>query len=85
MFEPLRQALRASIVFAGHLAITALNLIGIWLVEQLIHWLWGEEDPVLFGRLPLQYVFDLLHAGILMTLFFWGVVAINDVYKGKSQ
>jgi hypothetical protein len=50
--------LRSTTFFITDTFIVGVILSCIWAIAHWFHVLWGPEDPQLFGKLPLKYVFD---------------------------
>lgn len=78
--ERLREAglrvLSALIELVAHLAVLTGLLGGIWLLERLVHRLWGSSNYVFFGRLKLKYIFDGADLAILVGFIVWGVTLL---------
>ena len=72
-WSPVLKALRASLFFACHTAIAAVILICIWALSRLFPKLWGPDDPLLFDRVPLRYLFDALDLSVIV-VFGWNTV-----------
>lgn len=73
-WAPLRRAFRAGIAFIGHLAVSLVLVGCIRALELAIRWLWGGEEPLLFERVPLQYLFHALDLAVILILIYWGTV-----------
>jgi hypothetical protein len=71
--ESVYDAASVTIVIVGHIVGAAISVAGIWAIEWLIRWFWGHEDPLLFDRLPLRYVFDAADLAIIGAFIFRGV------------
>jgi hypothetical protein len=55
------------IELVAHLVVLAALLIGIWLLEKLVHWLWAAgHDYLFFASLKLRYVFNLADLAICL-------------------
>lgn len=72
---PIRDAGQTAIHIVCHLALAALILVGIWALERLTSLLWSET-PLLFGTLPLKYVFHGMDLAVLVVFGFYGTIAI---------
>lgn len=72
---PAYQAIRAAVAVISHTAACAVVLIGIWLIEQLLHLLWGTHEPLLFDRFPIRYLFETMDGGVLVVFACAGVIA----------
>jgi hypothetical protein len=65
------------------MALAALLLTGIWALERFTKWLYGEEVPLLFGILPLSWMFDAADLGVIALFVFWGLVEANRELKRR--
>jgi hypothetical protein len=63
--EPLRWPIRAVVILLGHVLLALVLITGIWFLEGYTHWLYGGELPLLWGRVPLEWAFDTMDAGVL--------------------
>ena len=81
-WAPLRRAFRAGISLIGHL-IASLILIGcFWVVEQAIRRLWQDGEPLLYGRVPLKYLFHTLDVAVFAVFIVWGVIEAHRNLRG---
>jgi hypothetical protein len=69
----------------AHLVVLASLLIGIWLLEKLVHKLWGTSDYVFFGKVRLRYIFDGADLAILVGFIVWGVYSVISAYIRKPR
>jgi hypothetical protein len=81
-WAPLRRAFRAAIALIGHLFISLVLIGCFWVVEQVIRWLWQGEEPLLYGKVPLRYLFDTLDVAVFGVFIVWGVIEANWKLKG---
>lgn len=65
IWAPTERAARAAVAFFGHLFLSGLVIVGVFLVELAIKWLWGEHDPLLFDLVPLRWLFQAIDVCIL--------------------
>lgn len=79
---PLRRAFRAAVAFFGHLCFSLLFVTGIWLLEQHIRLLYGQEEPMLYDRIPLKWLFHTMDLGILIVFVVWGVIEAHRKLRG---
>lgn len=63
--EPLQRARRALLEWLSHLIVVAGLLVGFHGVEILLHAL-GSDDRLLFGQIPLKYLFDAGDAALIL-------------------
>jgi hypothetical protein len=64
------RVVHALIELLAHSVVVAGLVITIWLIEKLVHWLWGSVDYVFFGRVKLGYIFDAADLAILGVSLF---------------
>lgn len=79
------RVVHALIELLAHSVVVAGLLVTIWLIEKLVHWLWGTADYVFFGRVKLRYVFDGADLAILVGFIIWGVYSVIRAYVGKRK
>jgi len=76
MFEPfwipLRRAFVAAIVLLCHAAIAAVILFAIKGLQLVFEYLWGANDPMLYDKFPVRYLFDTMDVIIIATYIFYG-------------
>jgi hypothetical protein len=81
------RAIRAAVALISHTGLVALVLFAIKALEVLTHDLWGVEQPVLFGKLPLQFIFDTMDGSVLTVFGYYGVSeairAFQDRFDGR--
>lgn len=66
-----------------HCVICAAFLVGFWCIEALKKWLWGAEEKLLWGVLPLQHVFDTADFAIIGFFLLFGSFQTIRTYLGK--
>lgn len=69
-WELLWGPLRAICVLIGHFAVLSVLIIGFWYTEDLIALLFGQDDPMLWGRMPLNYLFQTVDAVLSLWLSY---------------
>ena len=57
-YDPFSDLLRGAIALAAHTAMLVLVLGAFRGVEKALEWYWGGKEVLLFGKLPVRYVFD---------------------------
>jgi hypothetical protein len=82
IWGPLQRASRAAVAFLGHLLLIAVFLVGIWLVEQLVHKLWGDAEPLIWGRVPLRWLFDTADVLLFVVFTTWGAIDAHRKLRG---
>lgn len=73
---------KVAIVFLCHLAVIALIVAGIYLLELEIHYFWSDHAPLIFGRIPLAYLFQALDVAIVLVFAYRGIREIDDILRG---
>ena len=81
-WAPLRRAFRAAVALIGHLFISLVLIACFWAIEQTIKWLWHGAEPLLYGRVPLKYLFDTLDVAVFAVFIVWGVIEAHRNLKG---
>ena len=74
--EATLRVVHALVELVAHLVVLAGLLIGIKLLEMLVHKLWGNQDYLFFNRLKLKYIFDGADLAILIGFLVWGVYSV---------
>lgn len=60
-----------------HAALTGLAILTVYGTEQLIHYLWGQDDPLLFDRVPYRWLFQSIESVIIL---LFGGMGIRDAF-----
>ena len=66
-----------------HSLLAALFIVCMFGIEKLIALLWGVQEPLLFGRVPLAYVFHAIDLGVLGVFGFRGILAASEAFKDE--
>jgi hypothetical protein len=74
--------LRATIVVILHTCFAAVIVTVIHCFEVFIRYLNNGEDPLVFDKLPLRYIFQLIDLGVIAA-FGWH--AIRDVFSAFDE
>jgi len=80
---PLLRARNALIEWTAHILVVAGLLVGFWLIELLMHWLWKDSERFLFGIIPLHWVFDAADLAILGGFLLYGIFKVLQTYRGN--
>lgn len=78
--ESLGRARHALIEWLSHLIVVAGLLLGFHAIEALLHFL-GQDNRLLFGRLPLTYLFDAGDAALVVGFLIYGVYSVLNAYR----
>jgi len=74
---------KVAFVFVCHAALIVISIFVIYGIERLFHWLWDvDHEPLVFGRVPLQYLFQALDVGIVCVFGYRAMKEINELLKG---
>lgn len=82
---PFIRARSALIEWTAHTLVVAGLLVGFRLIEILLHFLWSHSDRLLFGKLPLHWIFDAADLAILGGFLTYGVVSVLRAYCRNSK
>lgn len=64
-----------------HTLLSVLFILSFYGVEELIKFLWNVHEPLLFGRLPLAYIFQALDVGVLGIFGYRGILAAYKAFE----
>ena len=81
--EALQRVVNAIIELFAHLIVLTALLIGIWLLERLVHLLWEGEEYLFFQTLRLRYIFDAADLALIVGFLAWGVYSAIRAYVRK--
>jgi hypothetical protein len=70
-----RRPLRVSGLLLGHGCVAAVWIFVFWFLEREIVFLWGGDTPLIFGVLPLEYLFQVLDVSVLTVLLYSGAAS----------
>lgn len=78
------RAIAAATFLIIHTILAALLILGIYAVETLIKHLWGADNLLLFGVLPITYIFQAIELGVLIVFGYRGILAANKAFEDKD-
>lgn len=78
--EPLERARHALVEWLSHLIVVAGLLLGFHAIEALLHFL-GQDNRLLFARLPLTYLFDAGDAALVIGFLVYGIYSVLNAYR----
>ena len=73
MKKTLERALKAVVVVISHVIIAVVMILGIALVDRLIRLLTGGGEMLVFGHLPLSYLFQAGDVVLVVVFTVYGV------------
>ena len=79
------RVVNALLELIAHLAVLAGLLVGIKLLEKLVHILWEDQDYLFFDRLKMRYIFDGADFAILVGFLAWGVYSVISAYVSDPE
>jgi hypothetical protein len=79
------EALRAAAVLVSHLVIAALIITSIRVLEWWIQYLWNSNDPLLFDRFPIRYLFHAMDTGVILAFIWFGIISASRVFAERSD
>lgn len=82
-YTPLGRGLRAAAFFTAHLAVALVIIGGIHLVQSALAFV---GNPLLFGLVPVKYIFDAVDVFVLLEFVVFGsmeaYVVFMEHYRG---
>jgi hypothetical protein len=81
-YAPLIKAVRAAAFFVAHALLATLVIGLISAVRWVLRYL-GE--PMLFGWIPLGYIFDAMDAATLLVFIPFAIIEAVRVFREKSD
>ncbi len=79
--DPIKRVGLASLVLVCHSVMAALIITLIWGFEAYNHWLNGNQPRLLFGILPLSYLFDGMDLGVICVYIWYGLFETVRVFR----
>jgi hypothetical protein len=55
--------------------LTGLVMTLVWGVDRWAHYLYGKELPLIYGRLPYEYLFTTMDIGVVCVFMIRGTAA----------
>ncbi len=80
--ESLSRAVRAAVVFLGHLALMLIVLLGLRGTQWVFACFWHNANPMFFDRIPVKWFFDACDIGVLTVFALRGIV---DAYNQMTR
>ena len=81
MLHPLKKAMAAAIVLLGHFLISLVMVAAIWGLEIVFRYLFTDHEPLIWGRIPLKYLFQTSEVATFAVFTFWGIVEAHKTMK----
>lgn len=64
---------------------TCLMLLGIWLVDHWLQFLWAPDPRLLFDWLLFKWIFDVADGSVVTCFLLYGGYKTVRVYIGAEQ
>ena len=58
-------------------------LVGVWLVDKLIRFLWPGPEPTMFGKIPLRMIIETADGGILIVFLSFGLYRAGKTVRSR--
>jgi hypothetical protein len=78
IWAPTKRAARAAVAFVGHLFLSLVVVGGVYVMELSIRYIWGANEPLLFDRVPLKWLFQFIDVCILAV---FGACGTMEAYR----
>lgn len=75
-----QKAIAVALEILGHTVNTAIMLTGIWCIENLVLYLWGQ-NKMLLGSMPITYLFDILDIVAIVSFIGYGIYSAIETYR----
>lgn len=84
IYRILRTTSLVGLTLICHLFLCAIVILGVYGIEEMIHNLWGVEDPKFFDLVPLRYVFGAADLALTGVLAGYGIADAIDIFRGRE-
>jgi hypothetical protein len=74
MLPIIHRAMRAAVVFLAHAFLACVLVFGAWLVDLFIRLLSGSREILIYGVLPLSYLFQTVDVAMIGLFGAYGVI-----------
>jgi hypothetical protein len=81
MWESLTKALRAAVIVVGHALIAAALVVSASGVEHLIRYLNEGHDLLIYGQLPMSYLFQTIDIAMIGVFGVFGVIEAVKIMR----
>lgn len=81
MRQTLLRAARAAVVILAHLIVAVVLILAIAAVDHLIRFLNGGGEMLVFGRLPLSYLFQAGDVAMIAVFTVNGVIEAVEIMR----
>lgn len=84
LLKPFNNSINAIVELIAHLLVVAALLVGFRVIELLLDFLWETHDKVLFGIIPVAYIFEAADFAILCAFLVNGIYRIIIAYGHRG-
>lgn len=81
MWHTLQKAVRAGIVLIAHAFIACVLIVCTWMVDHLILALNHGQEMLVYGHLPLSYLFQTIDLAMIAVFGFYGVIEAIKIMR----
>jgi hypothetical protein len=74
MLTIIHRAIRAAVIFLAHAFLACVLVFGTWLVDLFIRLLSGSQEILIYGVLPLSYLFQTVDVAMIALFGAFGVI-----------
>jgi hypothetical protein len=74
MIPIIQRAIRAAAIFLSHAFLACVLVFGFWLVDLFIRLLSGSQEIMIYGVLPLRYLFQTVDLAMIALFGAFGVI-----------
>jgi hypothetical protein len=91
MLPIIHRAARAAVIFLSHAFLACILVLGTWLVDEFIRLLSGSQEILIYGVLPLSYLFQTVDVAMIGLFGAYGVIEaaralrVDDDERDRSR
>ena len=85
LWANVRSPFMAARIFMGHLFLATIVMFAVWSAEKAFHWVFGNQQPMFFDRIPAKWLFDASEVSILLVFIVYGTVEAINQLRQRSQ
>jgi hypothetical protein len=85
MLPIIHRALRAAVIFLSHAFLACVLVFGTWVVDLFIRLLSGGQQILIYGVLPLSYLFQTVDVAMIGLFGAYGVIEAARVLRSDEN
>jgi hypothetical protein len=85
MLPIIHRALRAAVIFLSHAFLACVLVFGFWVVDLFIRLLSGSQEIMIYGVLPLRYLFQTVDVATIALFGAFGVIEAARALRSGDE